>query len=112
MTSQDPCGPAVDLFEMYGVGPVWGIASHDLNATLLLWPAGHQVAEHVNEDLDVLLVVLAGSGVAIVDGASRQLLQGRALLIERGASRAIQAGPDGIRYLSVHHRRGPLQIEP
>jgi uncharacterized cupin superfamily protein len=111
MTSHDPTGETTDLFAPQGVGPVWGLASHDLNATLLIWPADHQVAEHVNEHLDVLVVVLEGSGVAVVDGGTHRLTPGAALLIGRGASRTIQAGPDGIRYLSVHRRRGPLQIE-
>jgi len=33
-----------------------------------------------------------------------------AILIPRGARRAIRAGVDGARYLSVHRRRGRLQI--
>lgn len=34
------------------------MASADLNATLLSWPPGHEVPEHVNADLDVLVVVV------------------------------------------------------
>ena len=30
-------------------GPVWGAASEDLNATILVWPAGEGPAAHVNE---------------------------------------------------------------
>ncbi len=86
------------------------MASEDLNATLLSWPPGSDVAEHVNSERDVLIVVLAGSGRAIVDGAGHPLLPDQALLIPKGARRAIHAGADGLRYLSVHRRRGPLQI--
>lgn len=50
---------AIDLTAPAGVGPLWGMASNDLNATLLSWPADHQLAEHVNGDLDVFVVVLA-----------------------------------------------------
>ena len=69
MASHDRNEEAIDLLALHGVGAAWGLASHDLNATLLVWPADHQVPEHVNADLDVLVVVLEGSGVAVVDGA-------------------------------------------
>ena len=101
----------VDLMALSGVGPLWGMASTDLNATLLAWPAGHEVVEHVNAALDVLVVVLEGDGSAVVDGEVHELAAGRVLLVERGARRRIAAGDGGLRYLSVHRRRGPLQIE-
>lgn len=56
------------------------------------------------------MVVLEGGGVALVDGEEHALLPGGLLLIGRGSSRAVRAGPDGIRYLSVHRRRGPIQL--
>jgi uncharacterized cupin superfamily protein len=101
----------VDLMCGTGTGPLWGMASADLNATLLAWPPGHEVAEHVNAELDVLVIVLSGGGTAIVDGRSHALSAGSAILIACGARRRIQAGPSGLRYLSVHRRRGPLQIQ-
>lgn len=105
-------GPPVDLSRPVGHGPIWGMASDDLNATLLSWPAGAGVAEHVNKDRDVLLVVTEGSGTAIVDGHAHALTPQHILLINKGARRHIQAGVNGLRYLSIHLRRGPLQIEP
>jgi quercetin dioxygenase-like cupin family protein len=93
-------------------GPVWGTASEDLNATLLAWPPGAGPAEHVNEERDVLLVVLAGSAMITIDGDGRLLDAGEAMIIEKGRTRRIAAAPDGVRYLSVHTRRGPLQIAP
>ena len=113
MTQDDP--PAVegvvDLLGRCGTGPLWGMASTDLNATLLAWPSGQGVAEHVNAELDVLLVVLDGRASAIIDGACHDLAGGSAILIPRGTRRAITAGDRGVRYLSVHRRRGPLQIQ-
>jgi quercetin dioxygenase-like cupin family protein len=100
----------VDLLRREGTGPLWGMASNDLNATLLAWPPGHELVEHTTRELDVLIIVLQGAGVATVDEQELGLVQGSALLIERGSSRAIRAGPDGLRYLSVHRRRGPLQV--
>jgi quercetin dioxygenase-like cupin family protein len=101
---------AADLLALAGIGPVWGVASQDLNATLLAWPAGHLVDEHVNPELDVLLVVLAGGGDVRVDARSHSVAGGSAVLIEKGRARSIRVGPDGIRYLSVHRRRGPLEL--
>jgi quercetin dioxygenase-like cupin family protein len=104
------CTP-VDLVGRPGVGPIWGVASDDLNATLLAWPPDERIAEHVNADMDVLLVVIAGEGAAVVNGERHRLAPGQALLVEKGASRSIEAGPTGLRYLSIHRRRAPLQIE-
>jgi uncharacterized cupin superfamily protein len=108
--SCDVAGP-VDLLRSSGIGPLWGMASTDLNATLLAWPPGHEVAEHVNEELDVLVIVLDGHGSATIDGGLHDLAAGSALLVPRGARRRIKADDAGLRYLSVHRRRGPLQIQ-
>lgn len=91
-------------------GPVWGAASADLNATLLEWPAGKGPAEHVNAERDVLYVVLAGSATLTVDGEPREVAAGEATIVDKGASRALVAGPDGVRYLTSHIRRGGLEI--
>jgi len=101
-----------DLAAGSGSGPLWGMASDDLNATLLAWAPGHAVAEHVNAELDVLLVVVEGGVTVTVQGAAHELTAPAALLIPRGMRRAIRAGAEGTRYLSVHRRRGPLQITP
>ena len=59
---------AVDLAHAgHGSGPRWGMQSEELNATLLAWPAGHEIAEHVNTERDVLMVVLEGSVRVSVD---------------------------------------------
>ena len=109
-TDQREADGVVDLLGFTGTGPVWGMASSDLNATLLAWPPGHELAPDTNTERDVLLIVLEGSGVATVDEQEHALAPGSALLLQRGSSRTIRAGPDGVRYLSVHRRRGPLQI--
>jgi mannose-6-phosphate isomerase-like protein (cupin superfamily) len=106
-----PVEGVVDLLGRSGSGPLWGMASTDLNATLLAWPPGHEVAEHVNEELDVLLIVLSGHGMVTVDGEAHALAATSALLVPRGTRRRIHAGGEGLRYLSVHRRRR-LQIQP
>ena len=91
-----------------GSGPLWGMQSGELNATLLAWPPGGGVAEHVNDELEVLVVVLSGSVRVTLAGAEHELAAGHLLLVPRGCARAIAAGPAGVRYLSVHRRRAPL----
>jgi hypothetical protein len=34
-----------------------------------------------------------------------------AVLVEKGRARAIEAAAEGLRYLSVHVRRAPLQLD-
>lgn len=91
-------------------GPIWGVESEQLNATLLSWRAGTGPQEHVNLERDVLVVVLAGSATLNTDGDERELVVGEAAIIEKGRRRRISAGRSGVRYLSVHRRRPPLQI--
>jgi quercetin dioxygenase-like cupin family protein len=107
-----PAAEPIDLLAPSGIGPLWGTASADLNATLLSWPGGHEVPEHVNGELDVFVVVLTGRCTVTIDREPHDLAAGSAILVPRGARRRIVAGDGGVRYLSIHRRRGPLQIEP
>ncbi len=85
-----------------------GVASEELNATIMDWPPGHATPEHVNDERDVLLVVLRGSAVVHVAGAEHPRAQAEALVIEKGASRRLVAGPEGARVLTAHRRRPGL----
>jgi quercetin dioxygenase-like cupin family protein len=91
-------------------GVVWGAASDDLNVTLLAWPPGEGPGEQVNDERDVLVFVADGSATLDVDGQERSLHTGDASIVAKGARRKLTAGPRGVRYLSVHLRRPPLQI--
>jgi quercetin dioxygenase-like cupin family protein len=85
--------------------------SDELNVTSLSWTAGTGPPEHVNEERDVLVVVLDGSATLSIDGQERELARGESAIVARGRRRKIAAGRDGVRYLSVHRRRPPLQID-
>ncbi len=58
----------------------------------------------------MLLVVVAGSGTLTVDSAEHELRLGQLAIVEKGRARRLHAGPDGIRYVSVHLRRPGLSI--
>ena len=105
-------GPVVDLLvQPGGRGPLWGTATDDLNATLLAWPAGEGTPEHVNDERDVLVIVLEGSGTVRIDDAEHAIASSQAIVLPKASRRRITAGADGIRYLTVHLRRPGLQIE-
>lgn len=92
-------------------GPVWGQASDDLNATLLAWAPGAGPGEQVNDERDVLVFVVDGSAAITIDDELHDLRSGDALIVAKGRRRKITAGRAGVRYLSVHLRRSPLQIQ-
>ena len=92
-------------------GPVWGQASDDLNATLLAWGAGEGPAEHVNDERDVLVYLVDGAAAITIDEEVRNLRPGDAVIVAKGRRRKITAGRGGVRYLAVHLRRPPLQIQ-
>jgi quercetin dioxygenase-like cupin family protein len=99
----------VDLAGRRGAnGPGFGLQSEDLNATLLEWSAGRGVAEHRNDECDVLVVVLDGDATLVVDGVAHALARHHLVLVPKGSVRGLTAGPDGVRYLSIHRRRAPL----
>jgi quercetin dioxygenase-like cupin family protein len=101
---------AVDLAAGDGRGPLVGLATEDLNLTLLSWPAGHVLPDHVNTERDVAYVVVAGSAEVEVDGRIERLVAPAALVVTKGARRELRAGPDGVRYVTVHRARGGLEI--
>ena len=84
----------------------------DLNVNLVRLGPGRKVAEHTNDDVDVVLVVLAGAGRLVVDDVDRHLAAAVVAQIPKGTTRAIHADGDGMAYLTVHRRRDPLGIGP
>lgn len=89
-------------------GAVWTNQSEDLNINLLVFATGRGVAEHVNNEVDVLLVGVAGLGTVEVDGQEQGLAPGAALVIPKGTRRATRATGDRFAYLSCHRRRGGI----
>ena len=101
---------SVDLNSIEGHGPAWGTATEELNATLLVWKAGEGQPPHVNDERDVILVVLQGTGTVSIDNDANPAQAGTLLVIPRGSAREIVAGDAGMRCLTVHRRRGGLTI--
>ena len=96
-----------------GDGVHWSLAgSGDLNVNLVRLGPGRAMAEHANNELDVVLVLLAGSGRLVVDDVDHHLAVNLVARIPKGTRRAIHADAEGMAYLSVHRRRDPLGISP
>ncbi len=96
-----------------GDGVHWTLAeSDDLNANLVHLDAAHEVGEHANDAVDVLIVVLDGDGEVEVDAERLPLRPTAVAHVPRGARRAIRAGASGMTYLTVHRRRGGLTVGP
>lgn len=94
-------------------GSLWQLSEpgRELDANLVHLPARAEVGEHQENTLDVLLVVLAGSGRLTTDReAVLDLAPSTATWLPRTSRRALAAGPDGLSYLTVHRRRPGLSI--
>jgi quercetin dioxygenase-like cupin family protein len=90
-------------------GVVWSLPhGGDLDANLVHLGPGAVIEAHHNDEVDVVISVLAGRGRLTVDDAAH-LLRGDVLaLIPKGSRREVRAGSDGITYLSLHRRRDPV----
>lgn len=82
-----------------------------MDANLVRLPPGAEVGEHQEDVLDVLLVVVAGSGRVATGAEVLELAATTVLWLPRTSRRALVAGPDGLAYLTVHRRRPGLTIK-
>ncbi len=109
-------GDSVNLGEIAAsahgrAGVVWALeASSDLNANLVRFEAGDGVGEHVNDEVDVIIVGISGSGFVEVDGREHPVSNGTITFVPKGARRSTRSVSGDFAYLSVHRRRGPLRI--
>ena len=94
-------------------GALWRLSepARQLDANLIRLPAGADVGEHQENDLDVMLLVVAGSGALLDVERELPLGVGSLAWLPRGARRGLRAGPDGLVYLTVHRRRPGLAVQ-
>jgi quercetin dioxygenase-like cupin family protein len=92
-------------------GAVWSLPrGADLNANLVHLAPGGAIGAHVEREVDVVLVGVAGAGSVVLDGEDHALRAGTLIAIAKGSSRAISAAADDeLLYLSVHRAMpGPV----
>jgi quercetin dioxygenase-like cupin family protein len=93
-------------------GSAWRLepAARGLDANVIVLPAGDEIRAHTGPELDVLIVVLAGSGILEMSADALALEPGAIVWLPARSRRRIVAGDDGLRYFSVHQRKPGLGI--
>lgn len=99
----------VDAYESgQGAGAAFGLETEDLDLTIVAWPEHYEVASHVNNEVDVVTIVLSGSGEIVVDGKTFDLRLGSVVMIPKGSQRSVKSKSVDFRYVNVHKRRRRL----
>lgn len=95
-------------------GAIWKLQprDRDLDSNIIALAPGGSIDAHAGPDLDVLIHVLAGGGSLGTEDGEVDLQPGALLWLPRRSRRQFTAGPDGLRYLTVHQRRQALLLEP
>lgn len=93
-------------------GSIWQLepGARDLDSNIIALPAHDEIGLHVGPELDVVIVVLQGSGTLHTELNRISLQQGSIVWLPRKAQRQFTAGPDGLYYFSVHQRKPALGI--
>jgi uncharacterized protein (DUF2249 family)/quercetin dioxygenase-like cupin family protein len=82
----------------------------DLDSNIIGLAPGATIDAHDGPDLDVLIYVLSGSGELATERPALPLRAGALVWLPRRSRRQFTAGPDGLRYLTVHQRRQALTL--
>ncbi len=89
-------------------GAIWSVNCEQLNVNLMRLGTGASIPAHVNNELDVLIVVFEGMGELLVDETTLALGPGIAMVVPRGVRRAIRCLQGPLAYLTTHRQRGGL----
>jgi uncharacterized protein (DUF2249 family)/quercetin dioxygenase-like cupin family protein len=94
-------------------GAVWKLQARerDLDSNVIALPPNGGIDAHHGPDLDVLIHVLSGNGRLTTEMGTIDLSPGDLVWLPRRSRRQFAAGPEGLRYLTVHHRRQALVLE-
>jgi quercetin dioxygenase-like cupin family protein len=107
--------PPVDLASLAGggghPGARWRLDGEDLQANLVRLGRGDCIQPHRNDEVEMLVVVVAGRGELTLDGQVHPLAPMVVAHLPKGTVRAIAAVDGPLTYLSIHRRRsGGLQV--
>jgi quercetin dioxygenase-like cupin family protein len=93
-------------------GALWRLAEsgRQLDANLVRLPPREHIETHAEPDLDVLLIVVDGTGTMTAEKDVFPLGEGLLCWLPRGSTRSLMAGDQGLAYVTVHRRRPGLQI--
>jgi quercetin dioxygenase-like cupin family protein len=98
--------------ETTAIGVLWRLSEtgRQLDANLVHLAPRQHIGVHAEPDLDVLLVVMDGTGDLRAEDLSLRLTAGLVAWLPRGSSRSLTAGTQGLAYFSVHRRRPGMRI--
>ncbi|MFF5565706.1 hypothetical protein ACFY7Z_08390 [Streptomyces sp. NPDC012623] len=93
-------------------GALWRLAERGrgMDANVVRLPPGGAVAEHSDDVLDVLLVVLDGDGYLGTPGGRQRLTPHSVVWLPRTSYRSLGAGDSGLVFLTAHPRRPGLSV--
>ncbi|RDG39966.1 hypothetical protein [Streptomyces corynorhini] len=93
-------------------GALWRLAEagRGLDANVVRLSPGGGVAEHSDDVLDVLLVVLDGDGYLGTSRGRQRLTPHTVVWLPRTSYRSLSAGDSGLVYLTAHPRRPGLSV--
>lgn len=95
-------------------GAVWKLLTRDrdLDSNIVRLRPNTSIEAHTGPDLDVLMVVLDGTGRLGTELDTVDLSTGAVVWLPARSRRQFTAGPSGMTYLTVHPRRQSLQLQP
>lgn len=93
-------------------GVMWKLQmrERDLDSNVIALAPGASIDAHAGPDVDVLIHVLVGSGQMSTELDTLALRAGSLTWLPRRSRRQFTAGPDGLRYLTMHQRRQALTL--
>ena len=93
-------------------GVVWklDVQSRELDADVTTLSAGQDTGMHTGPEVDALIHVLSGSGRLTTELNVTDLSAGARLWMPKRSRRQFVAGPEGLRYLTIHQRRQFLNL--
>ncbi|WP_084960700.1 DUF2249 domain-containing protein [Thermoactinospora rubra] len=94
-------------------GAVWKLqmSRRDLDSNIVNLRPDATIETHAGPDLDVLLLVLGGTGHLDTELDVLELRPGALVWLPRRSRRRFAAGADGLTYLTVHRRRPSLVLD-
>src|ERR671917_632988 len=100
---------AVDLASLAAAGDrpgaLWRLDGEDLQANLIRLDLRDRIKPHRNDEVEVLMVVVAGRGELTLDGQVHPLAPMALVHVPNGTVRAVVAVDGPLAYLSVPRRR-------
>lgn len=86
-------------------GALWSTATEQLNVNVLRFRHAEGVPLHLNNEVDVVVVVLSGAGTLTIDDQQHVMQPGRLYVIPRGVQRSIICTAEELVYITCHQRR-------